>query len=131
MDQASKDTPGKLNIVVSADKMTAAIKLLTAPSGECSAVTREDVAKALDEQKIVFGINQEAIDEAAANAAAGQEQKNTAGGSGKPLDGRVIARGTKPRTGEDARISLAFETGELSGTVDENTGRIDSWSWAR
>ncbi|MCK4829708.1 DUF342 domain-containing protein, partial [bacterium] len=95
-----KDLPARVDIFVSADKMSAMIQSITPPRGNGPALTKDDVLKTLSENKVVFGINSAAIDKVVADMAK----------TGKVISNQLVAKGTPAEDGKDAQA--VFRTGE-------------------
>ena len=88
-----KDLPARVDIFVSADKMSAMIQSITPPRGNGPALTKDDVLKTLSENKVVFGINSAAIDKVVADMAK----------TGKVISNQLVAKGTPAEDGKDAQ----------------------------
>jgi uncharacterized protein (DUF342 family) len=91
-----KNMPGRFDIVVSEDKMGAAIRTITPPLGKGQPVTVEDIEHALADLKIVFGINKEVIQNIVS------EVINT----GTLRNDIQVAAGEPAESGRDGRIDL-------------------------
>ncbi|MFC1824181.1 flagellar assembly protein A [Thermodesulfobacteriota bacterium] len=91
-----KNAHDQLEISVREDKMAAFIKTISPPAGDAGPVTVEDVQKALNNLKILAGIDHEAINEAI----------TTVSKTGAVLNNIRVAVGEPAKKGEDGRIEL-------------------------
>ena len=91
-----KDIPGKFEIFVPEDKMSAVIETITPPLGSGKPVTVEDIEHALTDLKIIFGINKDVIKNIVSEVVE----------TGTPRTNIAIAVGEPAETGKDGRIDL-------------------------
>lgn len=100
-------------IELSGNKMEAYLRVLPPRGGKPA--TRQDIEKALQEKNVVYGLNQEVID----NAVYLQQV----------VDPIVVARGVEPVDGENTRIEYKFNTDAVRGKPTEMMdGRVDYYS---
>jgi len=93
-----KDRPGRFELLVSADAMTAFLERVVPPLGQGRAVTLEDVLAELAEKKIVYGVDEDLIAGAVARVAeSGSEESHL-----------CIAMGAPARDGVDAALHFKF-----------------------
>lgn len=101
---------GWCRVQVSNDAMEAYL-VIEPPIGEGNWPTKEDALKAISSEKVVYGIIDEAIDEAI--------NKHQL----KPV---LIAKGKAPVNGTDAEINYLFETGVFrKAFIEDEFGRVD------
>lgn len=101
---------GWCRVQVSNDAMEAYL-VIEPPIGEGNWPTKEDALKAISSEKVVYGIIDEAIDEAI-----NKRQM-------KPV---LIAKGKAPVNGTDAEINYLFETGVFrKAFIEDEFGRVD------
>lgn len=104
------DRDGYCRIQVSNDAMEAYL-IIEPPTGEGKWPSKEDALKAISAENVVFGIDEEAI-----NEAINKHQL-------KPV---LIAKGKPPVNGVDAEINYLFETGVFRKAFTEDEfGRVD------
>ena len=101
-----KSAPGQLEIVVREDDMAAVIKAILPPVGYGSPLDADDVAYALADRNIVFGIDEKAIEDIVSEVA----------DTGTPRNNIVVATGEPPKHGEDGRID--FKVGQDAANGD-------------
>ena len=107
-NQANHD--GRCRVQVSNDAMEAYL-VIEPPIGEGNWPTKEDALKAINSERIIYGIIDEAIDEAI--------NKHQI----KPV---LIAKGKPPVNGTDAEINYLFETGVFrKAFIEDEFGRVD------
>lgn len=107
-NQANRD--GWCRVQVSNDAMEAYL-VIEPPIGEGNWPTKEDALKAINSERVIFGIIDEAIDEAI--------NKHQI----KPV---LIAKGKPPVNGTDAEINYLFETGVFrKAFIEDEFGRVD------
>ncbi|MEN6460477.1 MAG: FapA family protein [Syntrophomonas sp.] len=111
MESIQENMDGQAKILIENGRMTAYLEI-GAPSGNGKPCTKEDIKKALGECNVVFGIDEEKINDALL-------EQNW----GKSL---VIARGTPPQNGSDAKIIYKFPLTmeRMAPKVDEK-GNVD------
>lgn len=104
------DKDGYCRIQVSNDVMEAYL-VIEPPTGEGKWPSKEDALKAISAENIVYGIDEEAVNEAIIKHQL------------KPV---LIAKGRPPVNGTDAEINYLFETGVFRKAFTEDEfGRID------
>ena len=99
---------------VSEDKLKAFLSVHP-PSESGKMLSMEIVEKLIAKNGIVHGVDHNAIKNAL-------EKAKT---SSTPVHNTIIAKGTAPVRGEDARIELKFETEKRVGTIDKQSDAID------
>lgn len=99
-----------INIKVTADRMYA-IGRFYPPSKNGSRMSREEIISTIENNKVVFGVNDDAIDEFIENP---EYCKNI-----------VIAMGTKPVEGSDAYITYNFQTDRKAKPQLNDDGTVD------
>ena len=119
MSSESENTSGRvdttsadknISVRIGSSKLTAMVEVSPPADGE-AAVTFDDIKTALADQKIVFGIDDEKINQLIAESQ-----------FGKPV---TVAEGLEPVSGTDASLEFKFNTvHELKPSVDPD-GRID------
>ena len=87
---------GHIDIIISEDKMSAAITVVTPVEGSDQKLTAADVEKALAEHKVAFGIKKDVIHHVVEQVAA----------SGKPVKNIRVATGIPAEKGRNAEIIL-------------------------
>ena len=108
---------GIVIINVSKDKVKAYLHLLPpGPGGK--EVTREDILKVIEKESIVYGINENAINEAL------DVMKKT----GNKVEGDLVAEGTLPVPGEDAKIDYQVNLSFSHKPKIMKDGRADYYS---
>mgnify|MGYP001341827542 FL=1 len=104
------DQDGKCRIQVSNDAMEAYL-VIDPPIGEGKWPTKEDAMQAISSEKVVYGIIEDAV-----NEAVNKHQL-------KPV---LIAKGKPPVNGIDAEIKYLFETGVFrKALIEDEFGRVD------
>lgn len=107
-NQANRD--GWCRVQVSNDAMEAYL-VIEPPIGEGNWPTKEDALKVINSERVIYGIIDEAIDEAI-----NKHQM-------KPV---LIAKGKPPVNGTDAEINYLFETGVFrKAFIEDEFGRVD------
>lgn len=104
------DQDGRCRIQVSNDAMEAYLTI-DPPMGEGRWPTKEDAMQAISSEKVVYGIIEDAVNEAV--------NKHHL----KPV---LIAKGKAPVNGTDAEIKYLFETGVFrKAFIEDEFGRVD------
>ena len=104
------DQDGRCRIQVSNDAMEAYL-VIDPPMGEGKWPTKEDAMQAISSEKVVYGIIEDAV-----NEAVNKHQL-------KPV---LIAKGKAPVNGIDAEIKYLFETGVFrKALIEDEFGRVD------
>jgi len=100
---------GEAKIEISGDKMTASI-IISPPKGG-NAVTKEEIIELLKKEGINHGIDEETI-------------KNTLENKifNKPV---VVANGTPPKNGDDARVEYKFKPKKEKIFTETENGKVD------
>lgn len=104
----------QMRVDVSKDCMEARLTVPAAAGAE-AAPELADVMRWLEASKVVHGICSDAIATALAQARALAE----------PVQDVVVAKGTVPEPGKDARIEFYFGRGPLAGSITKDGDRID------
>ncbi len=127
-----KSAPGRLEIDVSEDGMTAQIKVITSSMGGGDPITVADVEAALAEQKVAFGIDKGAIEKVVAEVAAtGEARESIVVASGKQCvpsqNASVEYKVGDAAANEDARARDSVRPGQILAVIipatEGKTGR--------
>ncbi len=95
------NAPGQFDLAVTKDRMSVVIKTITPPIGDGTAVTVEDVEKALAGQNVTFGMKKDAIERVVAQVV----------DTGKPKNNVIVAVGEPVMPGFSATIDVKVGTG--------------------
>lgn len=110
VNSGRKKSDRKLIVTVSPNKLTAEVRL-SPPAENQPPVSADDIKTCLGEKNIIFGIDDDAIENLVADPV--YDQKT------------VIARGIDPISGKDARLNFNFETVQTLSPKEDEDGRID------
>ena len=91
-----KEPPGSFKIFILPDKITVLLKEITPPTGSAASITAQDILKQLADQKVVFGIDSEAIERVCADVEATRTTRTDV----------LIAFGKAAIKGTDARVDF-------------------------
>ena len=108
---------GTVFVNVSKDKVKAYLHLFP-PGPDGKEVTKQDILNVLERESIVYGINEDAVNKALA------VMKET----GNKVEGDLIAEGTPPVPGEDAKIEYQVDLSFSHKPKIKKDGRADYYS---
>jgi len=110
-----KKISGRVSIEIDPDGMYAKIRSIILPKSEAATITVKDVRRELANNKVIFGIDDDAIRGAVSAALSSEGLKEKI----------VVAKGRKPLAGRDSVFMFHFQTGLSIGKEIDEGGRID------